>query len=183
MVINMLDFYEAIMNIRKWDTRQVITILNKVISSEMEEVNNYTTDYEGLCKVFANNLYEKLKELGFRVNKVNISELYRELKEHEFLILSYQDLENKFNYILIDPTYSQFCKKKDESSPLYFEAWPSEILQNINPNLLKNLLQDKYCYIDDKNLNDYLRSFTNKDVNTNLETIMMEKYKRNGRRI
>lgn len=177
----MLEFYEMMFNIRKWDTNQVIMILNKIINEEISEVNNYTDDYEGLCKVFSNNIYIKLSELGFRVNKVNISDLFKELKEHEFLILAYQDLNSKFHHILIDPTYNQFCKKKGVESPFYFEAWPSEILKNINPNLLKTLLEDKYCYIDDKNLQDYLSSFTNKKVDINLETILLDKYKNEQR--
>ena len=90
---------------------------------------------------------------------------------------------SNFNYILIDPTYIQFVKTNQKTSPLYFQAWPSEILQNINPILLKNLIKDKYSYIDDKNLQDYLRSFTNKPVNINLETIMLDKYKKRSRRI
>jgi hypothetical protein len=173
----MLEFYEMMINIRKWDTNQVINILNNIIKKEEKLINNYTTDYEGLCKVFATNLYSELIKLGFIVNEVNISDIYKELKEHVFLILSYQDLNSKFNYILIDPTYRQFCKKKGVDSPFYFEAWPSEILKNINPNLLKTLLDDKYCYIDDKNLQDYLSSFTNKKVDISLENILLNKYK------
>ena len=176
----MLDFYETILNIQKWDTKKVISIINRLIKLEMLEYNN---SYEGLCKVFANNLYIKLKEIGLNVKKVNICELYKEMRQHEFLIVSYQDLNNNFNYILIDPTYEQFVKKKGQTSPLYYEAWPSEILQNINPNLLKNLIKDRYSYIDDKNFQDYLRSFTNKEVNINLETILLDKYKDRARRI
>ena len=179
----MLDFYETILNLEKWDTTKVISILDRLIKLEMLEIDEYTDNYEGLCKVFANNLYIKLKEIGLNVKKVNICELYKEMRQHEFLIVSYQDLNNNFNYILIDPTYEQFVKKEDTISPLYYEAWPSEILQNINPNLLKNLLENRYSYIDDKNLQDYLRSFTNKKVNIDLETIILDKYKDRVRRI
>lgn len=179
----MLDFYQTILNIQQWDSKQIISILERCIKLEMIEVDKYTNDYEGLCKVFATNLYEKLNSMGINVQMVNLNELYREMKEHVFLIMSYQDLNNKFNYVLIDPTYTQFVKKDNMESPLYFEAWPSEILQNTNPNLLKNLINDKYSFIDDKNLQDYLRSFTNKPVNTTLETIILGNYKEKNRRI
>ena len=179
----MLDFYETMLNIQKWDPNQVISILERSIKLEMLEVNQYTKDYEGFCKAFANNLYNKLNSYGFNVKMINLSELYREMKQHLFLILSYQDLDSHFNYILIDPTYEQFLKKERTQSPLYYEAWPSEILQNINPNLLNNLLKDKYSFINDKYIQDYLRSFTNKEVNINLESILLDKYKENKRRL
>ena len=178
----MLDFYETILNINTWDTKKVISIINRLIKLEMLEVNEYVDSYEGLCKVFANNLYNRLSDMGLNVKKVNLNELYKEMREHVFLIMSYRDMNNNFNYILIDPTYEQFVKKDNAISPLYYEAWPSEILQNINPNLLKNLLENRYSYIDDKNLQDYLRSFTNKKVNINLETIILDKYKDRSRR-
>ena len=171
----MLDFYQTLLNIQSWDSKKIISILERCIKLEMLEVDKYTDDYEGLCKVFANNLYERLTSYG-------INELYREMKEHVFLIMSYKDLKNNFNYILIDPTYTQFVKKDNKKSPLYFEAWPSEILQNTNPNLLKNLINDKYSFIDDKNLQDYLRSFTDKQVKIDLESIVAEKYKDRRRR-
>ena len=179
----MLDFYETLLNLQKWDTKKVISILNRLIKLEILETKQYTDNFEGLCKVFANNLYDRLNDMGMNVKMVNLTELYKEMKDHIFLIMSYRDLNDNFNYILIDPTYEQFVKKDNETSPLYFEAWPSEILQNINPNLLKNLVRDKYSYIDDKNLQDYLRSFTNKKVNINLETIILDKYKDRTRRI
>ena len=178
----MLDFYETLLNIQQWDSKKIISILERCIKLEMLEVDKYTDDYEGLCKVFANNLYEKLTSYGINVKMINLNELYREMKEHVFLIMSYKDLENHFNYVLIDPTYTQFVKKDNKKSPLYFEAWPSEILQNTNPNLLKNLINDKYSFIDDKNLQDYLRSFTDKQVKINLESIIIDKYKDRRRR-
>lgn len=177
----MLEFYQTMLNIKKWDTKEVITILDKVIKKEMDEVLKYTNDLEGLCKVLSTNIKVELDKIGFKTHKIDISDIYKELKNHEFLILNYQDTNNKFNYVLIDPTYIQFCKTKEKSSPLYFEAWPSEILQNINPNLLKNLLTYKYSYVDDKNINDYLASFTNKVTNVNLESIILNDYKGNNR--
>lgn len=170
----MLDFYQTMLNIKKWDTNQVITILNKMIKKEMEDINNY----EELC----NNLYIDLSEIGFNLNKINISDIYKDLKEYVFLILSYQDLNSKFNYILIDPTYNHFCKKKGKESPFYYEAWPGEMLMNINPNFYNTLLEEKYCYVDDKSIKDYFRSFTNRNVDINLETLILNKYERNKTR-
>ena len=135
-----------------------------------ENENNYVSD-----------IYKKLSDLGFNVIEINMNELYREMRDYSFLLLSYQDIESKFNYILIDPLFNKFVKNNGES-PLYFQAWPSEMLQNTNPTLLKNLENDKYSYIDDKALQDYLRSFTDKQVKINLESIISGNYKDRRRR-
>ena len=74
------------------------------------------------------------------------------------------------------------CIKQKGESPLYFEAWPSEMLQNTNPTLLKNLESDKYSYVDDKSIQDYLRSFTDKQVKINLESLISGSYKDRRRR-
>lgn len=173
----MLDFYETILNIKKWNTNDIITIINKTLEEELSSVK----DVEGTCKVLTTNIYDSLSKLGIRTIMINISDIYKELKEHLFLIVSYQDMEGKYNYILIDPTYRQFIKRGRKESPLYFSAWPSEILQNINPILLKNLIYYNYSYVDDKNLQDYFKSFTNKNVNITLERLLLQKYKENSR--
>ena len=169
----MLDFYQTMLNIQKWDPKEAISIIERSIKLEMLENSNISTT----------NLYDKLNSYGINTKMINLNEIYREMKDHVFLIVSYQDLNNNFNYILIDPSYEQFVKKENKKSPLYYEAWPSEILQNINPDLLNNLLRNKYSFINDKYIQDYLRSFTNKEVNNNLETIILEKYKEKARRI
>jgi len=161
----MLSFYETMLNIKQMDTKQILQILNKIITDDVE------------------TLYKNLISLDLNVNKININELYKEMPSYKFLILRYQDLKNNCNYILIDPNYGKLLKNNNEKSPLYFEAWPSEILQNINPMLLKDLLKNKYSYIDDKTIRDYLKSLVNKEVNINLETIILEKYKERNRRI
>ena len=168
----MLDFYETILNTEKWDPKKVISILDRIIKLEIleENENNYVSD-----------IYKKLSDLGFNVIEINMNELYREMRDYSFLLLSYQDLESKFNYILIDPLFNKFVKRNGES-PLYFEAWPSEMLQNTNPTLLKNLENDKYSYVDDNAVQDYLRSFTDKQVKINLESIISGSYKDRRRR-
>ena len=168
----MLEFYETILNTEKWDPKKVISILDRIIKLEIleESEDRYVSD-----------IYLKLADLGFNVMEINMNELYREMRDYSFLLLSYQDLESKYNYILIDPLFNKFVKNKGES-PLYFQAWPSEMLQNTNPTLLKNLENDKYSYVDDKALQDYLRSFTDKQVKINLESIISGSYKDRRRR-
>ena len=95
--------------------------------------------------------------------------------------MSFQDLKGKFNYILIDPLFNKLVKNNGES-PLYFEAWPSDFLQNTNPYLLKNLENDKYSYVDDKCIEDYLRSLTDKQVKINIESLISGRYKDRRRR-
>lgn len=154
----MLDFYETIYTTKKIDTKTVLDILNKIISNDIFEIE------------------EKLKQMDFQVNIVNISDIYRELPSYQFLILRYMDSMNNFNHILIDPNYSG-CLKQNIECPFYYDIWPSEILQNTNPMLLKSLLKDKYSFVSDNDIQDYLRSFTNRKVIINLETLILEKYK------
>lgn len=168
----MLDFYETILNTEKWDPKKVISILDRIIKLEVLEE---TEDK------YVNDIYNKLSDLGFNVIEVNLNELYREMRDYEFLLLCYQDMTNKFNFILIDPLFNKLVRKNGES-PLYFEAWPSDFLQNTNPYLLKNLENDKYSYVDDKAIQDYLRSLTDKQVKINIESLISGSYKDRRRR-
>lgn len=168
----MLDFYETMLNTEKWDPKKVVSILDRIIKLEILEESE---------DKYVDDIYLKLLDLGFNVIEINTNELYREMKSYEFLLLSFQDLKGKFNYILIDPLFNKLVKKNGES-PLYFEAWPSDFLQNTNPYLLKNLENDKYSYVDDKCIEDYLRSLTDKQVKINIESLISGKYKDRRRR-
>ena len=168
----MLDFYETILNTEKWDAKKVISILDRIIKLEILEEKEDT---------YVDDIYLKLMDLGFNVMVINTNELYKEMKSYEFLLLSFQDLKGKFNYILIDPQFNKLVKSNGES-PLYFEAWPSDFLQNTNPYLLKNLENDKYSYVDDKCIEDYLRALTDKQVKINIESLISGKYKDRRRR-
>ena len=168
----MLDFYETMLNTEKWDPKKVVSILDRIIKLEILEESE---------DKYVDDIYLKLLDLGFNVIEVNTNELYREMKSYVFLLLTFQDLKGKFNYILIDPLFNKLVKKNGES-PLYFEAWPSDFLQNTNPYLLKNLENDKYSYVDDKCIEDYLRSLTDKQVKINIETLISGKYKDRRRR-
>lgn len=168
----MLDFYETILNTEKWDPKKVISILDRIIKLEILEESE---------DKYVDDIYMKLYDLGFNVIEINMNELYKEMRDYSFLLLSYQDMGSKFNYILIDPLFNKCIKQKGES-PLYFEAWPSEMLQNTNPTLLKNLESDKYSFVDDKSIQDYLRSFTDKQVKINLESLISGSYKDRRRR-
>ena len=168
----MLDFYETMLNTEKWDPKKVVYILDRIIKHVILEESE---------DKYVDDIYLKLLDLGFNVIEINTNELYREMKSYEFLLLSFQDLKGKFNHILIDPLFNKLVKKNGES-PLYFEAWPSDFLQNTNPYLLKNLENDKYSYVDDKCIEDYLRSLTDKQVKINIESLISGKYKDRRRR-
>ncbi|MBR1718049.1 MAG: hypothetical protein IJ715_02120 [Bacilli bacterium] len=168
----MLDFYETILNTEKWDPKKVISILDRIIKLEILEESE---------DKYVDDIYNKLIDLGFNVIKINMNELYKEMRDYSFLLLSYQDMDGKFNYILIDSLFNKFVKK-DGESPLYFQGWPSEMLQNTNPFLLKNLENDKYSYVDDNSIQDYLRSFTDKQVKISLESLISGSYKDRRRR-
>lgn len=167
----MLNFYELLLDSQNWKTEDILLIIDKLINKE-----NYKDLSLDKCNIITENIYKKLNDYNINSKIININNIYKELSSHEFIISIYKDERECVNYLLIDPTYSFFCKKDNKKSPLYFDAWPGEILQNINPILLNNLFTYGYTYIDDKNIRDYFRSFTNKNVNINLETIILSKY-------
>lgn len=164
------------LNIRKWDKKQVEEIIKRTILKEEKEVLKYVNDYEGLCKVFGTNLYDDLSSYGFKLSMINIKDLDTSLKEHIFLILTFKDLDSLMNYVLIDPTYNQFVKK-DNMSINGYSKWPSEILSAKNNELYSFLLYNKYSYINNKDINDYIESFTNQEKEYDIESLVIDNYK------
>ncbi len=108
----MLEFYEAMKNTQQWKTDDVVKILERVIKLEMLEENSNYLD----------NLYNSLSEKDLNIYKVNLNDLYIDMPNHLFLIMSFQDQNKKYNYVLIDPEYNKFVKKGKMTSPLYYYA-------------------------------------------------------------
>jgi hypothetical protein len=82
--------------------------------------------------------------------------------EHIFIIACYKEQE-KLNYILIDPTYEQFCEQQGRILMSTFENWPSTVLCKTEKgkSLLNNLLTNGYSAIDEVDVKLYLGSFIN----------------------
>jgi len=173
---NMLDFYESILNITKYDKKDALLLLEKTIKSEVCEVRKYVNEMSGLCKVISNNIKIKLNDLNFKVYMVNIKELFPELKEHVFLISSFKDSDSNLNYFLIDTTYGQFCYEENKILLDPFKSWPSENLKKSNEKLLNELLSNGYSFIDDNSFKEYLGSFTSNKVLYSLDNIILGNY-------
>ena len=124
---------------------------------------------EGLCKVLSNNIKCRLDNENIRNFKVNIKNLGA-VTDHQFLIVSFKNQENKIEYILIDATYCQFTERKEK--PLHFENWPSKKLSESNSELLTNLLKKGFTLIDKNSFKDYIESF---EIECNFEDILLNK--------
>lgn len=170
----MFDFYSSILNLSSFDFDKAIGIIANVINKEKEEVLKYTSDFEGLCKIFGYNIKSELLKYHFKVNDVNINKLNDKIGEHIFLITCFKERDIKINYVLIDPTYIQFCWKKNHE--VYkFNDYPGEILKQNNKKLYDNLLNNGFSIINKNDFNDYLGCFGINGIS--LEDIILKKYK------
>ena len=165
----MNEFYESILNIKKCSRDIVMKKINEIIIEELNDVTSYVNNMEGLCKVLSNNIKCRLDNENIRNFKVNIKNLGA-VTDHEFLIASFKNQDNKTEYILIDTTYCQFTERKEK--PLHFENWPSKTLSESNRELLANLLKKGFTSIDENSFKDYINSF---EIDYSFEDILLNK--------
>lgn len=165
----MNEFYESILNIKKCNRDIVIKKINEIIIEELNDVSKYVNNMEGLCKILSNNIKCRLDNENIKNFKVNIKNLGATI-DHEFLILSFKNQENKTEYILIDATYCQFKERKEK--PLHFENWPAKKLCESNNEILTNLLKNGFTLIDENSFKNYINSF---EIDYNFEDILLNK--------
>lgn len=165
----MNEFYESILNIRKCDKKVVIENIFNIVLDELDDVTSYVNNMEGLCKVLSNNVKCRLDEEKISNKIINIKDLGTDV-EHEFIIANFKDLDNKINYILIDPTYRQFLKR--EGKPLHFDEWPSTLLEESNSELLESLLNLGFSEINSESFKNYINSF---GINYEFEDVILDK--------
>ena len=173
---NLNDFYYDLLNIAKGN-RNDVDVVKKVVSEEMKLVKNYTEDMEGLCKVVGTNIRHELVLKGITSRVINVQDYYGSNgKDHLFVIAFVKDQDSK--YLLIDPTYCQFCGLKgDLLFPL--TNYPDHYLEEENPNLLKQLMNDGMAIIDDYDYQIYLSSlvYSNEiDGNIHLDDVLLKNY-------
>lgn len=166
----MNEFYESLLNIKYYDYNKVLKEIKKIINEELSDVVEYTHDMEGLCELLSNNVKCRLDDINIKNNKVNINNFNK--PKHEFLLASFKDTDKKVNYVLIDPTYSQFLEKNEKL--LHFNNWPSTLLKQSNEVLLTDLLNCGCSIVDEKSFKDYMNSF---EIDCTLEDIILERYK------
>lgn len=165
----MNEFYESILNIRKCDKEVVVKNIFNIVLDELADVTSYVNNMEGLCKVLSNNVKCRLDEEKISNKIINIKDLGTQV-EHEFIIANFKDLDNKINYILIDPTYRQFLKR--EGKPLHFDKWPSTLLDESNSELLESLLNLGFSEINSESFKNYINSF---GINYEFEDVILDK--------
>lgn len=165
----MNEFYESILNIRKCDKEVVMKNIFNIVLDELTDVTSYVNNMEGLCKVLSNNVKCRLDEEKISNKIINIKDLGSNV-EHEFIIANFKDLDNKINYILIDPTYSQFLKR--EGMPLHFDEWPATLLEDSNSGLLESLLNLGFSEINSESFKNYINSF---GINYEFEDVILDK--------
>lgn len=177
------SFYYNLLNIgkEKQDSNSFYKTISKIIEEEITPIRQNNSNLEGLCKYVSNNINLRLKELNFDSKIVNLKEEFG-LYDHEFILTSYVDLNDEINYILIDPTYSQFVKK-EHSIVNKLEEFPSCVLERTEDGkeMLKQLLCVNYIKINDDDLKRYIGSFMNEsDINNldfNISDIILERRK------
>ena len=93
----MNEFYESILNIRKYDKENVMKNIFNIVLDELADVTSYVNNLEGLCKVLSNNVKCRLDEEKISNKIINIKDLGPQV-EHEFIIANFKDLDNKIIY-------------------------------------------------------------------------------------
>lgn len=58
----MNEFYESILNIKKYNKEIVMKKINEIILEEINNVAIYVNNMEGLCKVLSNNIKYRLDD-------------------------------------------------------------------------------------------------------------------------
>lgn len=165
----MNEFYESILNIKKYNKEIVMKKINEIILEEINNVAIYVNNMEGLCKELSNNIKYRLDDEKIKNIKVNIRNLGAKT-EHEFLIASFKNQDGNINYLLIDATYSQFNVKKEK--PLHFSTWPTERLEKTNRELLNSLLKKGFTEINEETFKNYINSF---EIDYNFEDVLLKK--------
>ena len=168
------SFYYDLLNIRKisQDRMPEITTIVEAHKKELAP----TDDYEGLCRVFSTNIALNLRERNINCRIINISD-YGVNYDHLFVVAAYKT--DAINYVLIDPTFSQFVSSPDRKL-ITFEEWPGDVLKadTNGTELLNHLLTTGCSSIDNNSFNLYLKSFSSMSKSSTLEETIIGTRKR-----
>lgn len=170
---NTESFYYDILNINKRENK--LDKIKEIVKNNKQEIK-YT---DGFCKVMTNNIGVDLKEANIAFKTIKTTDIF-EGYEHHFIIAYYKK-EEELEYILIDPTYKQFIKDKNQKLIAGFEEWPGVTLEKTKKglNLSKNLLLNGYCIVNNEDILLYLKSFSRKEDNVvfNISDIIINNHK------
>lgn len=150
------NFYYNLLNIGKADLtkEEYFNKIKNVIDTEAEIYRDDNSRLDRLCIVVSTNINEALKDLNIPSKIVNTKDFF-DIYEHRFVLSSYVD-DEKINYILIDPTFTQFRHQNND----FHNVYPVDILIETKEGkkLAFNLLKNGYSKIDDRLLNEYIAS-------------------------
>jgi hypothetical protein len=176
------SFYYNLLNIgkKKISEQEYIDLLDRIIEEEKDEFEKQYPNLDKLCKAVSHNINSRLKELNFDTKIINTKNIY-DMYEHQFVLSSYVDLDDNINYVLIDPTYSQF-RHKDEYD--FKVNYPADILSKTleGKQLLDSLMCLGYSKIDDNDLKRYIGSLMYEDdinkIDITINDLVLERRKR-----
>lgn len=169
------SFYYDILNISK--PTNTIDVIDNIVKDNKAELKNIGGSVEGLCKVAANNISLDLHSKNIKHQIFNTNEILGGY-EHLFII-SYFKEQEKLKYVLIDPTYEQFCAQDGRVLLTSFKEWPSVVLNatDTGNKLLSSIIKDGYSIVDSLSIKLYLGSFINEldpdKIDFELDNIMI----------
>ena len=125
-----------------------------VVFKNLDETLNENVSLDGLCFYFANNIKADLDMMEIPAHIYNIEGDY----DHYYLIAG-----DNADY-LIDPTYSQFLPKLNET-PILFENFPASVLEKTEQGkeILGDLLRNGYHKLSGNDFDVYLSGFKLKE--------------------
>lgn len=170
-------FYYDLLNIgqNNLDKEKYFKIIKEVIEAEAEIYRDDNPNLERLCKFVSTNINSNLTDKRISSKIVNTKELY-DMYEHQFVISSFVD-NNEINYILIDPTFTQFRPRPNDLdcvSPIGILLESKE-----GTKLCIDLVRHGYSKINDDDLKRYIASIMlEKDISkidVTIDDIILER--------
>lgn len=149
-----MDLFEWSQNIMKVNQNKVISDSIKNVN---DELNGLTKDR--MCKVYSSYVYNELKKNHILARLINKNDLGFDY-EHQFILVPINKLTK--DYYLIDLTYSQFVKNKEDEK--VFTELLNKGYQKINNELwiqyLRNILRNN-------NVKSSIDEAFNKEISNN----------------
>lgn len=128
--------------------------MKSIVKTYMDEISSYTEDYDGLCRVFANNIMLDLNKRNIDSKIINLLDLGVDL-DHEFIMSNFDD-----KIYLIDPSFRQFCDSGRGLSNKFVD-YPGNVLEKDENGLLvkRSLLDTGVLYVENDEFDIYVNSF------------------------
>lgn len=159
-------FYNTILNINDKDYEEEI---RKIVLEERTDLLTRVKKLDGYCKYLANQIEYRIKEEigGIHIYRIDLRDF--NLIDHTILIAEYM-FNKEMKKLLIDPSFSQFVKKR-QAHLIKLEKWPGDI---IDENTIFNQIKYGVVKINDLSFNNYLNSFREESIDINLDEYLLD---------